>query len=91
MTDKVLLNVYLAATASTYEFRVPHALLVGQAANLMAELLESRERLRFYAPSQAGLMYLDGTKAGTLLEQDAWVGALVSQENLVDGSLVALV
>lgn len=91
MTQKVLLNVYLAAAMSAYEFRVPHALLVGQVANLMASLLESQERLRFHAPSQAGLMYLDGERAGTLLEQDAWIGTLASDGELVDGSLLALV
>lgn len=91
MRDKVILNVTLPATGKAYEFRVSFDLLAGQAADLMASLLSSREGCRYVAPAAADLMYAQGSRAGELLEEGTSIRALVAAGELVDGQELALV
>jgi hypothetical protein len=91
MREKLLLNVYLAATLKTYEFLVPYDLTVGEAANLMARLLESKAGPYFSAPASAGIMLLGCDDAGRLLGEGEPVRDYVSAGVLVNGRCVALV
>lgn len=91
MRDKVTLNVALPATGKTYEFRVSYDLLAGQAADLMANLLSSREGCRYVAPAAADLMYADGSRAGALLDAGTPIRTLVVADDLFDGRELVLV
>jgi hypothetical protein len=91
MKNKVLVRVRLAATCDAYEFRIPFDLIVGQAAQLMERMLESRVGPLYEATGGACLMYADGARAGTLLDSAASVRTLVAHDELVDGCSLALV
>ena len=91
MREKLLLNVYLAATLKTYEFLVPYDLTVGEVANLVARLLESKAGPYFLAPTSAGLMLLGCDDAGRLLGGSETVRNYARAGVLVNGRCVALV
>lgn len=90
MNDKVYVYVLLAATRRTYEFRVSYDLTVCQVAELMARILAGRERLRYVAGTTTDLMYVDGPRAGALLDGQETVRSLVLKEELVNGQTLAL-
>lgn len=91
MRNKVLLNIYLAATQKTYEFRVPYDVRVGKAATVMARILGRREHPLYIPQKDACLMYINGRMAGDLLDENSRVRELVVKEELLDGQLLALV
>ena len=91
MNRKVLVSVLLPATQRSYEFRVPLELDMGQVADLMAAILEARERTRYAAPPHAGLMALEGEHVGLPYKDNELVGDLVAQEEIADGQPLALI
>lgn len=91
MSDKVFLRVRLAATQKTYGFLVPLSLSVAQATQLIERLLAERESPLFQMAQEARLMHVEGEHAGRLLDPMAFLGDLVRESSIVDGSLVALV
>lgn len=91
MVDKVLLLVRLPATQRTFELRVSADLTVRQAAGMIARLVATRERERYLAGDDVGLMPLEGEHAGELLDADARVRDFVHEGVIRDGALLALV
>lgn len=91
LNEKVLLYVRLAATRRTYEFLVPLHLTVLDATQLIVRLLAERESPLYQVTEDARLMYVEGERAGSLLDSNACFCTLVSDSHIVDGSLLALV
>ena len=90
MIDKILLKVLLPANQQTYEFRVPLDLTVAQGTQLMARILAAQDGARYCASDEGGLMFCEGPSAGALLDEQVPFGALVANDLLVDGALLAL-
>lgn len=91
MADKILLSVKLPATGQSYEFRVPYDLTVEQSARLISSIFARTEAARYDASQDVDLMLLDGTElAGSQLNPNETIGALVEQGALVNGSHLAL-
>lgn len=90
MRDKVLLKVLLPANRQTYEFWMPLDLSVSVGARLVSRILAARERARYRASDACDLMFVEGPHAGLLAGREQTFRELVAADDLVDGSLLAL-
>lgn len=91
MRDKILLNVLLPVARRSFEFRVPLDLTVEEGTQLISALVASREPARYESSSDAGLMHLEGPAAGVALHPDESFRAIAENDEITDGSRLALV
>lgn len=89
--DKLLALVKVPATMETYEFRIPYDLTVEQGSDLIARLIAAREPARYKATCEADLMFLQGQRAGEVVNPSETIRDLVLGGLLIDGSMLALV
>lgn len=82
--NKLLVSVMLPATRKTYDFWVPSDMSIRDAGQLIASILETRERDRFSATPGNALM---SGETGNLIDPRCTVG----EAGLVNGSRLVLV
>lgn len=84
MKNKILLNVKLPATQTTYDFWVPADMTLHDATELIGGLLEAREGDRFSVSESTALM---AQESGDLLDHNQTLESL----GFVNGTQLVLV
>lgn len=91
MVEKVLVVIKLPATQMEYEFQLPLDMTVEDCAIIVGRMLMARESALYRVIDGVDLMYLDGSRAGEIVNPKDYIRNLVLDDVLVNGSRLMVV